>query len=32
MAASVGPKKIERYSLEFKRGAVKLTQAPGIEV
>jgi transposase len=32
MAASVGPKKIQRYSLEFKRGAVKLTQAPGMEV
>jgi transposase len=32
VAASLGPKKLERYSLEFKRSAVRLTQAPGMEV
>jgi transposase len=32
MAASLSRKKLPRYSLEFKRGAVKLTQVPGMEV
>jgi transposase len=27
-----GPKKVQRYSLEFKRAAVRLSQRPGIEV
>jgi transposase len=27
-----GPKKIQRYSLEFKRAAVRLSQRPGMEV
>ena len=27
-----GPKKVLRYSLEFKCKAVKLTQLPGVEV
>ena len=32
MAARLSAKKLPRYSLEFKLGAVKLTQVPGIEV
>jgi transposase len=32
MAARLSPKKLPRYSLEFKRGAVKLTKVPGMEV
>ena len=32
MARRVGPKKIQRYSLEFKLKAVKLSQLPGVEV
>ena len=32
MAARLSAKKLPRYSLDFKRKAVKLTQVPGIEV
>jgi transposase len=32
MAARLSAKKLPRYSLDFKRKAVKLTQIPGIEV
>ena len=32
MAARLSAKKLPRYSLEFKRKAVKLTQIPGMEV
>ena len=32
MAARLSAKKLPRYSLEFKRKAVKLTQVPGMEV
>ena len=32
MAARSSAKKLPRYSLEFKRKAVKLTQIPGMEV
>lgn len=32
MAARLSVKKLPRYSLEFKRKAVKLTQVPGLEV
>ena len=32
MAARLSAKKLPRYSLEFKRHAVKLTQIPGVEV
>lgn len=32
MAARLSAKKLPRYSLEFKRKAVKLTQMPGMEV
>jgi transposase len=32
MAARLSRKKLPRYSLEFKRKAVKLTQIPGLEV
>jgi transposase len=32
MAARLSAKKLPRYSLEFKRSAVKLTQVPGVEV
>ena len=32
MAARLSRKRLPRYSLEFKRGAVKLTQVPGMEV
>src|SRR5215212_7871784 len=32
MAARLSRKRLPRYSLEFKRGAVKLTQVPGLEV
>ena len=32
MAARLSAKKLPRYSLEFKRSAVKLTQIPGVEV
>jgi transposase len=32
MAARVSAKKLPRYSLEFKRSAVRLTKIPGIEV
>jgi len=32
MAARLSPKKLPRYSLEFKRTAVKLTQVAGMEV
>ena len=32
MAARLSRKRLPRYSLEFKRGAVKLTQMPGVEV
>ena len=30
--ARAGPKKVRRYSLEFKLTAVKLSQTPGVEV
>ena len=30
--ARAGPKKVQRYSLEFKRTAVHLSQRPGIQV
>ncbi|MFN7985509.1 MAG: transposase [Vicinamibacterales bacterium] len=32
MARPIGPKKVQRYSLEFKLKAVKLSQMPGVEV
>ena len=32
MAARLSAKKLPRYSLEFKRKAVRLTQVPGMEV
>ena len=32
MARRVGPKKVQRYSLEFKLKAVKLSQLKGVEV
>jgi transposase len=32
MAARLSAKKLPRYSLQFKRSAVKLTQIPGVEV
>lgn len=32
MPAPKGPRKVYRYSLEFKRTAVKLTQAQGVQV
>jgi transposase len=32
MAARLSAKRLPRYSLEFKRKAVKLTQVPGMEV
>ena len=32
MPARKGPKKVNRYSLEMKRAAVRLTQAPGARV
>ena len=32
MAARLSPKKLPRYSLEFKLGAVKLTEVPGVQV
>ena len=32
MAARLGRKRLPRSSLEFKHGAVKLTQLPGLEV
>jgi transposase len=32
MAARLSRKRLPRYSLEFKRGAVRLTQMPGMEV
>ena len=32
MAARLSAKKLPRYSVEFKRSAVKLTQIPGVEV
>jgi transposase len=32
MAARLSPKKLPRYSLAFKRKAVKLTQIPGMQV
>lgn len=32
MARTIGPKKVQRYSLEFKLKAVKLSQMPGVEV
>ena len=32
MAARLSRKRLPRYSLEFKQGAVKLTQMPGLEV
>src|SRR5262245_66264322 len=32
MAARLSAKKLPRYTLEFKRKAVKLTQIPGMEV
>jgi transposase len=32
MAARLSAKRLPRYSLEFKLGAVKLTEVPGIEV
>ena len=32
MAARLSAKKLPRYSLDFKRKAVRLTQVPGIEV
>src|SRR5262245_22347763 len=32
MARRIGPKKVHRYSVEFKLTAVKLSQMPGVEV
>ena len=32
MARPIGPKKVQRYSLEFKLKAVKLSQVPGVGV
>jgi transposase-like protein len=32
MAARLSRKRLPRYSLEFKLGAVKLTEVPGVEV
>ena len=32
MARPIGPKKVQRYSLEVKLKAVKLSQMPGVEV
>ena len=32
MAAPIGPKKVHRYTLEFKLKAVKLSQLKGVEV
>jgi transposase-like protein len=32
MPARKGPKKVNKYSLELKRTAVRLTQAPGARV
>jgi len=32
MAARLSAKKLPRYSLEFKRKAVKLTRVPGMQV
>lgn len=32
MAARLSHKRLPRYSLEFKQGAVRLTQVPGLEV
>ena len=32
MGRPIGPKKVQRYSIEFKLTAVKLSQMPGVEV
>ena len=32
MGRRIGPKKVHRYSVEFKLTAVKLTKMPGVEV
>jgi transposase len=32
MAARLSSKRLPRYSLQFKRGAVRLTEMPGVEV
>jgi transposase-like protein len=32
MGRAIGPRKVHRYSVEFKQTAVKLSQMPGVQV